>query len=159
MKSIDYIDDFSSWAEEFDFYIHVNIRFSETDMYGHMNNVSPFIYFEEARIAYLRSLGLFNDFSNKEEAIIVADLQCNYLKQLFFGDQVNVHVKTKEVGNSSFDVHYMVTKGDFDVVLTARGRLVYIDANLGKSKPLTEDMKEKLLGKTFTKTQVKPTPY
>ncbi|MFD1335282.1 acyl-CoA thioesterase [Oceanobacillus iheyensis] len=158
MKSIEYIDDFSSWAEEFEFYIPINIRFSETDMYGHMNNVSPFIYFEEARIAYLQSLGLFNDFTNKDEGIIVADLQCDYLKQLFFGDQVNVHVKTQEVGNSSFDVHYMVTKGNFDVVLTARGRLVYIDANLGKSKPLTEDMKEKLISRNFIKTQVKPTP-
>lgn len=158
MKSIEYINDFRSWAEEFEFYIPINIRFSETDMYGHMNNVSPFIYFEEARIAYLQSLGLFNDFTNKDEGIIVADLQCDYLKQLFFGDQVNVHVKTQEVGNSSFDVHYMVTKGNFDVVLTARGRLVYIDANLGKSKPLTEDMKEKLMSRNFIKTQVKPTP-
>src|SRR5690625_5984699 len=81
LKSIAYIDDLEQWKEGFSLYIPVNIRFSETDMFGHVNNVSPFIYFEEARIEYLKSLGFFmqnNENEGNEGSPLVADLQCDY---------------------------------------------------------------------------------
>ncbi|RKJ13526.1 acyl-CoA thioesterase, partial [Butyricicoccus sp. 1XD8-22] len=33
-----YIDDLVKWEEDFTFYEEVRVRFSETDMYGHLNN-------------------------------------------------------------------------------------------------------------------------
>jgi len=44
MKKISYIDNFEQWAAEFDFFIPIKVRFSETDMFGHLNNTVPFIY-------------------------------------------------------------------------------------------------------------------
>ena len=61
MKQIPYIADFNQWKEEFSFYIPVNVRFSETDMFGHVNNVSPFIYFEEARTTFMQKYKVFGD--------------------------------------------------------------------------------------------------
>ena len=34
-----------------------HVRFSDVDVYGHVNNVKYFEYFQEARIAFLMSLG------------------------------------------------------------------------------------------------------
>lgn len=144
MSRISYIEDFSEWEKGFSFYIPVSVRFSETDMYGHVNNVSPFIYFEEARIAYLNSIGFLSKDMRQKDGIIVADLQCNYLKELYFGDDIRVYVKTASVGNTSFDIHYKVMREE-EAILTARGRLVYIDTEKKAPKKLSDALKQKLL--------------
>ncbi|MFD1065419.1 acyl-CoA thioesterase [Oceanobacillus locisalsi] len=144
MSRIPYIEDFSTWEKEFTFYIPVSVRFSETDMYGHVNNVSPFIYFEEARIAYLNKIGFLSKDMRQKDGIIVADLQCNYLKELYFGDHIRVYVKTASVGNTSFDIHYKVVREE-EVILTARGRLVYIDTEKKEPQKLSEALKKKLI--------------
>lgn len=43
MKSVNYIDNMDQWRSEFSFFTPIKVRFSETDMYGHVNNVSAFI--------------------------------------------------------------------------------------------------------------------
>lgn len=148
MRKISYIEDFEGWRKEFTFSIPIRIRFSETDMFGHVNNISPFIYFEEARIEYLKSVGIFSKDTNatKTEGIpIVADLQCDYLKQLFFQDSLQMYVKAVHVGKTSFDIHYMGVNQNHDVCITGRGRIVYINPNTGKPLALGEDTIEKLM--------------
>ena len=39
---VNYIEDLTKWAEDFTFYSEVRVRFSETDLFGHMNNTVPF---------------------------------------------------------------------------------------------------------------------
>ncbi|MBO1002691.1 acyl-CoA thioesterase [Pseudogracilibacillus auburnensis] len=148
MRKIAYIEDFPTWKEEFTFSIEVKIRFSETDMFGHMNNVSPFIYFEEARIEFFKSVGLFNELTNQQSVPIVADIQCDYHEQVFFGEIIRLYVKVNSIGNSSMDVHYMATKNaDGKVCLTGRGNMVNMNKNTGKAQPLTDEEKAKLLPK------------
>ncbi|MDY0405421.1 thioesterase family protein [Virgibacillus sp. 179-BFC.A HS] len=144
MKKIPYIDNFDEWKNDFSFSIPIKIRFSETDMFGHVNNVSPFIYFEEGRIAYLQSMGLFNMEDASEGMPIVADLQCDYLKQMYFGDQLTLYVKTASVGNTSLDIHYMIKDEKDEVSVTGRGRMVYINPASGKPIALPQILKEKL---------------
>ncbi|WP_163970160.1 acyl-CoA thioesterase [Oceanobacillus halotolerans] len=143
MKSVSYIKSIEDWKSSFSFFTPIKIRFSETDMFGHVNNVSPFIYFEEARIEFLKSVGLFN---GSEDGIpIVADLQCDYHKQMFFSDQLRLYVKVNDIGNTSFDVHYLGVNQDDAVTLTGRGRMVYVDQKSGKPVKLSESIKEKLI--------------
>ncbi|WP_106496986.1 acyl-CoA thioesterase [Lentibacillus sp. Marseille-P4043] len=144
MKSISYIEDMEKWRESFSFFIPIKIRFSETDMYGHVNNVSPFIYFEEARIEFLKSIGLFNNAQNEDGIPVVADLQCDYHKQMFFNDKINLYVKANSIGNTSVDIHYMALDDKEELTLTGRGRLVHIHPETGKPVALTESMKQKL---------------
>ncbi|MDC3412573.1 acyl-CoA thioesterase [Aquibacillus sp. 3ASR75-11] len=147
MKSISYINDFEQWRNAFEFYIPINIRFSETDMFGHVNNVSPFIYFEEARIEYLKKIGLFGDLSKENDTIpIAADLQCDYHKQMFFNDQIKLYVKVNQIGNTSLDMHYMAINQDDEVCLTGRGRLVQINQKTGKPTPFSDEVKKTLFG-------------
>ncbi|MGP4108388.1 acyl-CoA thioesterase [Virgibacillus sp. L01] len=149
MKTVSYIKDLTKWQSEFSFYIPIKIRFSETDMFGHVNNVSAFIYFEEARIEFLKSVGLFqNEKSNDEGVPIVADLQCDYHKQMYFNEQMWLYVKVNHIGNTSLDIHYMALNDKNELCLTGRGRLVYIDPESGKPIQLMDSMKEKLLAKT-----------
>jgi|SRR5690625_2534384 len=144
MAKIDYIKNIEQWRSEFQFSIPVYIRFSETDMIGHMNNVSPFIYFEEARIKFLKSLGLFSEGDYAQGVPVVADMQCNYLKQMYFGENINMYVKAQHVGTTSIDFHYMAINEKDEITLTGRGRLVFVEQESGKPVPLKDEIKRKL---------------
>ncbi len=144
MKQISYIKDIEEWRKGFSFYIPIKIRFSETDMFGHVNNVSPFIYFEEARIDYLKSRGLFGDL-NEEGMPIVSDLQCDYHRQIFLNNELKLYVKTNTVGNTSFDLHYMAINEKDEICLTGRGRMVNVNVKTGKPLELSQQMKDKFL--------------
>jgi acyl-CoA thioester hydrolase len=141
-----YIDDFHKWEQEFEFYLPIKVRFSETDMFGHLNNTVPFVYFEEARTEFLKSIGFMQKWvKNESETIpVVADLQCDFLKQIYFDEKLKLYVKAESVGNSSVDIHYMGKREDGTVGFVGRGTLVQISKNTGKGVPWTEEMRNLL---------------
>lgn len=144
MRLPNYIKDLEEWKSEFSFSTDIKIRFSETDMFGHVNNVSPFIYFEEARTDYFNELQyLLNDSSGSIP--IVADLQCDYHKELYFGNTLKLYVKVNSTGNSSLDIHYLGINENEEICLTGRGALVNIDPQTKKAVPLDDRLKEKML--------------
>lgn len=139
MKNIPYIKNFEQWKENFEFYTTIRVRFSETDMFGHMNNVSAFIYFEQARIEFLQHVGFTLEEDGNQGIPIVADLQCDYLKQIFFNDKIKLYVKAHHIGTTSFDLHYKALNEKNEVCLTGRGTLVYIHSKTHQPIPIPKD--------------------
>lgn len=135
-----YITDFETWSSEFSFSMAVSVRFSETDMFGHLNNTVPFAYFESARIEYFKQIGLMDSWLDPSGANIpvVADLQCDYLKQVYFDEALDIYVKAATIGNSSIDVHYMAKNEKGEIVFTGRGSVVQIGRQTGKGVPWTD---------------------
>lgn len=144
MGKIAYIKDMEEWKEEFTFSYSIKVRFSETDMFGHLNNTVPFTYFEQARIEYFKSLGMMQDWvDTKHETIpVVADLQCDFLHQVFFDEKLNIKVKANKIGNSSVDIHYLGLREDGVPCFTGRGTVVQISRLSGKPVAWTEEMRE-----------------
>ncbi|OIK16933.1 hypothetical protein BIV60_01255 [Bacillus sp. MUM 116] len=146
MAKAKYIDDFHKWEQGFSYFLPIRVRFSETDMFGHMNNTVPFVYFEEVRTEYLKSIGLMDEWVKPESVTfpVVADLQCDFLEQIFFGENLKVYVKAASVGNSSVDLHYMGKKEDGSVGFVGRGTLVQISKRTGKGLSWSEKMRSLL---------------
>lgn len=144
MRLPNYIENLDEWKSEFSFSTDIKIRFSETDMFGHVNNVSPFIYFEEARTDYFNSLEYSLDDSSGSIPI-VADLQCDYHKELYFGDKLKIYVKVATAGTSSIDIHYLGVNEKEEICLTGRGALVNVNPATKKAAPLSEELKQKML--------------
>lgn len=144
-----YIKDVKEWIEGFNFSTKVRVRFSETDLYGHVNNTKVLTYFECARIEYLKALGFQlkpNEVGSKN-MLVVADIQCDYLKEAFFDEVLTVFVKTASIGTSSLDVHYMVKNAEDAICYTGRGTLVQLNGETGKGMPILEAQKKLLLEK------------
>lgn len=139
-----YIEEPTKWASDFSFSVEVQVRFSETDMFGHVNNTVVFTYLEHARIEYLKSIGLMSKEGNIP---VVADLQCDYVRQMFFDEKIKVYVKIANVGSSSVDIHYMGKNEKDEIVFTARGTIVQINGENGRPVPFTDEEKELLHGK------------
>lgn len=143
-----YIQDATEWMAGFSFSTKVRVRFSETDMYGHVNNTKVFAYFEFARIEYFKALGFeFTSTSGNKNMLVVADIQCDYLKEVFFDEELTIFVKTASIGNSSMDLHYMVKNERDEMCYTGRGTLVQMHFDTGKGVPLLDEQKKLLLGK------------
>lgn len=143
MRKINYIEDFETWREAFSFSIDIDIRFSEVDMFGHMNNVASFAYFEEARIKYMQYVGIFTDLK-AEEVPVVGDLQCDYHSQVYFGETLTLYVKIETIGNSSMDIHYMGVKPDGKIALTGRGAIINMNKKTGRSAPISDEFRQKI---------------
>lgn len=147
MALIGYITSMPEWEREFTFYYSVKVRFSETDMYGHLNNTVPFTYFELARIEFFKEIGFMGDWlkPGNPEIPVVADLQCDFLKQVFFDEELRIYVKANKVGSSSVDLHYMGKNKVGEICFTGRGTMVQISRETGKGAPWTVEMKNLLL--------------
>lgn len=144
-----YIEDTSEWVKGFQFSTNIHVRFSETDMYGHVNNTVVFTYYEYARIEYMKALGIMINAEDVEPTniLVVADLQCDYIRQVYFDEILSVYVKTASVGQSSMDLHYMVKNAKEEICYTGRGTLVQLNSQTGKGQPLLDEHKKLLLGK------------
>ena len=143
-----YIEDLEKWRAEFEFFVPLKVRFSETDMFGHLNNTVTFTYFEVARIEYLKYIGLGDSWMSQEGVTIpvVADLQCDYNKQVFFDEELSIYVKPAAFGTSSLEIHYMALNEKNEIVFTGRGAIVQISRQTGRSVPWTEEEKLNLNG-------------
>ncbi|MGE7918494.1 acyl-CoA thioesterase [Viridibacillus sp. NPDC093762] len=130
-----YISNMGEWKKGFSFSVPVQVRFSETDMFGHMNNTVPITYFEYARIEFLKYLGFMGKWMQEdEEAIpVVADIQCDYVRQVYFEEKLNIFVKIDNIGNSSLDLHYLAINNKEEMCFTGRGTIVQMNRQTGKS--------------------------
>ncbi|OCA91314.1 hypothetical protein A8F94_05495 [Bacillus sp. FJAT-27225] len=146
MSRIGYIEDIEEWKNGFHFSYPVKVRFSETDMFGHLNNTVPFTYFELARIEFFKNIGFMQDWvrPGNETIPVVADLQCDFLKQVYFDEPIDIFVKANKIGTSSVDIHYMGKTGKGDICFTGRGTMVQISKKTGKGVPWTDEMKKLL---------------
>ncbi|WP_221566330.1 thioesterase family protein [Alkalihalobacillus sp. TS-13] len=146
MKGIEYIQDWESWRMGFHFYTTVDVRFSEVDPFNHLNNTIPFVYFEDARIQLFKELGFMQEWSRPDSKTIpvVADLQCNYLKQVLFDETLKIFVKIAYIGTTSIDLHYLAEDSEGNPVLVGRGRIVHIDKHLGAPEKWTASMIDRM---------------
>ncbi|MBO1514295.1 acyl-CoA thioesterase [Metabacillus bambusae] len=148
MKSISYIDRFDeSYRNSFSFSHRIKIRFSETDMFGHMNNTAPFTYFEDGRIEFFKKIGIMQAWmsSNGEKIPVVADIQCDFIQQGFFDEEITLCVKINRIGTSSVDLHYLGINQNRESLFVGRGTVVQISKHSGKSVPWSEEEKKRML--------------
>jgi acyl-CoA thioester hydrolase len=147
MKQIPYVmPDAKGWLEKFNFSVPIKVRYCETDMLGHVNNISYFIYFEQGRVEYLDYLQLAEDLFNEERVSVVADLQCHYLSQIVIKEPLKLWVRIAKLGRSSFDVEYaLVEAATGELKATARGAMVHINKNSGTSSPIPDAVREKII--------------
>lgn len=116
------------------FTIHTEFRprFSDIDAFGMVNNAVFFTYFEEGRVAYLTRLGIFRPPAS-EVSIVIQSAQCTYLQPVQQKDLVQVHLRTGDWGNSSFNFYYAVWLPEKEI-LAAQGQTKAVSWHLARRK-------------------------
>ena len=82
------------------------VRFCETDGLAHVSNTVLVQWFESAREPIFR---LFNpQLELNNWPLILASYKVDFLKQIFYGSEVELKTYISRIGNSSFDVYQEV---------------------------------------------------
>ncbi len=68
----------------FGFYQPIELRYGDLDPQGHVNNASYLTYIEQARIGYIRHLGLWQGGSFLDIGIILADVHLTFRAPILF---------------------------------------------------------------------------
>ena len=120
-----------------------HVRFSDVDVYGHVNNVKYFEYYQEARLAFLTTLG--RSLRSADLGLVVARLDVDYkVPILFRAAPYTVTSWVSRVGTSSFGVGAEILDGD-RLLSRAHAVLVAFDLATQRSRPLGDDERARLV--------------
>lgn len=114
----------------------VAVRWSDIDVYGHVNNARVVTLLEEARIELLLGEGARRGAGSLADGVVVAELAVRYRQPLVYSSRpVRVRLWVSELCGASFALDYAVTAQDGDAV-TARTRLAPYDTEARRPRRL-----------------------
>lgn len=93
---------------KFNYFHPIEVRYGDLDPQGHLNNAKYLTYMEQARIQYLKHLGLWKGGSFLDIGIILAELWITFLTAIEFGSMVEVGVRVTRLGNKSLEMEYLI---------------------------------------------------
>lgn len=126
----------------------IQVRFSDIDVMGHVNNAVYLSYFELARMHFFKEL-IGQEWDWNKLGILLARNEVNYLLPIHLNDEVVVKTWCTAVGNSSLTVAYEVVKivGDQRTITTTGTSVLVCFDYLSQSKiPVPQLWKNKLIG-------------
>ena len=128
----------------------LQVRFSDVDVYGHVNNVEYLTYFQEARIAYMGHLAAQVGDASTPGSVVLAQCDVDYLVPILFrAEPYDVWSRIAHVGRSSFVIENEVRDAG-RVLARARVVLVGFDGATQRPAPLGEDYRALLSSKVLT---------
>ena len=111
----------------------MDVRWSDIDIYGHVNNVAYYSYVDSAIAIFL--MGELRDDLRRFDAIgIVAETSCRYLAEIDFPTRIEIGLATEKVGYSSVVYRFAIFTADDDT-LRATGRFVHVYVDRDERTP------------------------
>ena len=127
----------------FNHQMSVQIRFSDIDMLGHVNNAVYMNYFDMAKTKYFQAVHNAEDWSRLD--VVVANVSVDFLHPVFFNEDIIVKTKITRLGNKSFNmIQQIEMAASGEVKTVCRSVMVGFDIPTSSSKPLTERWKEQV---------------
>lgn len=123
--------------------MEIKVRLSETDKLGHINNVSYFIYMEDARIDFLERQGL--EVGVEGFAFLLASVKCNFVQQAYYGQILRVDTRVLRIGTKSLTlISNIYEKKSGELIAMGDATVVYFDTARQVSIKIPDLMKEQL---------------
>ena len=131
--------------DNYHFHYEIPIRYGDLDPQGHVNNARYATFIEQARVAYLAELGLWNGENFLDLGVIVADVHISYLAPLYYGQFVRVGIKVARIGNKSLVFEYsLVETKSKNEVATASTVMVAFDYHTHQTIPVSASWRKKI---------------
>ncbi|MGB0866847.1 MAG: acyl-CoA thioesterase [Granulosicoccaceae bacterium] len=111
----------------------IQTRWMDNDVYGHVNNVNYYSYFDTAVNGFLIEQGVL-DIHAGEVIGLVVETQCSYLRSLAFPEPVEAGLRVGKLGNSSVRYEIALFKAAEDTP-AARGYFVHVYVDRESRRP------------------------
>jgi len=97
----------------FAFSTSVRVRFADTDAQGIAHNASYLVWFEVARVEYLRTYaGGYQALRDRGLEALVLESHCRYVVPAVFDDVLTVHARCGDVRGARFRYDYAIVRDD-----------------------------------------------
>ncbi len=91
----------------------VRVRFADTDAQGIAHNAAYLVWFEVARVEYLRAFaGGYQALRDRGIEALVLESLCRYRTPAVFDDELVIHCRCVGLRGARFRYEYAVTRGD-----------------------------------------------
>jgi len=136
----------------------VQIRFSDCDMLGHVNNAIYQQYFDFARLQYFRRV-LGSELDLGRYAVMVATITIDYLSPIPLNDDIEIYTRIDTIGNKSMGmIQQVYSKSAKEIRASNRAVLVCFSAEKRSSVALPDSWRSRFLGYDKNITLKMPLP-
>jgi acyl-CoA thioester hydrolase len=125
--------------------LEMRIDWSELDAFGHVNNLSIMKYVQAARMVCLDAVGLMQSKSAEGIGPILASINCQFRKPLFYPGLVTVYSRVDDIKNTSFRIQYEVYNDKAEIAAEAKDIIVLFDFNRQAKMAISEDLRKRLI--------------
>jgi acyl-CoA thioester hydrolase len=130
----------SKSRSEFSLFRPITTRWMDNDVYGHINNVVYYSFFDTAVNGYLIEQGAL-DIERGDTIGLVVETHCNYFAPLAFPQTIEAGLRVAHIGNSS--VRYEIglfAQGEPQAAAHGHFVHVYVDRLTRKPAPLSSSL-------------------
>tara|TARA_B100000446_G_scaffold10971_2_gene9924 strand:+ start:350 stop:778 length:429 start_codon:yes stop_codon:yes gene_type:complete len=122
--------------DDFGFLLPITTRWMDNDVYGHVNNVTYYSYFDTIANSYLIEQAEL-DIHNGDTIGFVVNSQCNYHSAIAFPDQLEGGLRVNRIGNSSVEYGIGIFKrGENEVVADGTFTHVFVKRESQRPAPM-----------------------
>jgi acyl-CoA thioester hydrolase len=120
----------------------IQVRFSDLDVLGHVNNTIYLSYFEMARVHYFKEL-LGEGWDWNKFGIVLAKNEVEYFKSVLLNHEPLITIFTEHIGSKSFTLGYELHVNN---ELFAKGKSIQVcfDASIQQSILVPDQMRLQL---------------
>jgi acyl-CoA thioester hydrolase len=125
----------------FPHFLAIPTRWMDNDVYGHVNNVQYYSYFDTAVNQFLIERGVL-DIHKDEVVGLVVDSGCSYFSPITFPDVIHAGIRVAKLGNSS--VRYQIAlyrNGEAAPAAIGHFVHVYVDRRANRPVPIPDAVK------------------
>ncbi|TBU81078.1 thioesterase [Pseudomonas daroniae] len=112
----------------------ITTRWHDNDLYGHVNNVTYYSYFDSAVNTYLIEVGGL-DIHQGEAVGFVVSSSCDYFASIAFPERIEIGMRVGNLGNSSVQYELAVFK-EGEEQACAAGRFVHVFVDRASNRPV-----------------------
>jgi len=125
-------------------FLDIPTRWSDNDVYGHINNAVYYLYFDTVVNEYLIQKGLL-DIETSDIIGLVVKTNCDYFAPAGFPDIIKAGLRVANLGNSSVTYEIGLFRNEEEVAC-AQGQFthVYVDKRFRRPVELSDEMRAAL---------------
>jgi acyl-CoA thioester hydrolase len=109
-------------------------RWMDNDVYGHVNNVVYYAFFDTAVNQFLIERGVL-DIHEGEVVGFVVDSGCAYFSSISFPDTIHAGIRVAKLGNASVRYEIALYRND-DPLPCAAGHFVHVYVERSSNRPV-----------------------
>ena len=130
--------------QDYAFFLPIQTRWADNDIYGHVNNVTYYSYFDTAANSLLIQHAGFDIYHSPNIGLVV-NSSCNFMQELTYPEIIEVAVGISKLGNRSVTYDLAIFKQGQDQA-AAQGSFVhvFVERETKKSTPISPEMRSAL---------------